>query len=81
MSEDEGGVYVMRVEPDSIADEAGIEAHDLIMEINKQPTRTVGDLRELTSELKSGMNLLFLVKRWDRRAGELITLFLTGSVP
>ena len=71
----------MRVEPDSIADEAGIEAHDLIMEINKKPTRTVGDLRELTSELNSGMNLLFLVKRWDRGAGEIITLFLTGSVP
>ncbi len=81
LSEEEGGVYVMRVEPDSIADEAGIEAHDLIMEINKTPTRTVGDVRELTSELKSGMNLLFLVKRWDRGAGEIITLFLTGTVP
>ena len=81
LSEEEGGVYVMRVEPDSIADEAGIQAHDLIMEINKTPTRTIGDLRKLTSDLKSGTNLLFLVKRWDRGAGEIITLFLTGSVP
>lgn len=81
LSEEEGGVYVMRVEPDSIAAEAGIEAHDLIMEINKNPIHTVGDLREFTSGLKSGMNLLFLVKRWDRGGGEIITLFLTGSVP
>ena len=81
LSDEEGGVYVMRVEPDSIAAEAGIEAHDLIMEINKKPIHTVADLRELTSELKSGMNLLFLVKRWDRGAGEIITLFLTGTVP
>ena len=81
MSEEEGGVYVMRVEPESIADEAGIEAHDLILEINKKPTRTVADLRQLTSELESGMNLLFLVKRWNRGAGEMRTLFLSGSVP
>ena len=81
LSEEEGGVYVMRVEPESIADEAGIEAHDLILEINKKPTRTVADLRQLTSELESGMNLLFLVKRWNRGAGEMRTLFLSGSVP
>lgn len=81
LSEEEGGVYVMRVEPDSIADEAGIQAHDLIMEINKTPTRTIADLRKLTSDLKSGTNLLFLVKRWDRGTGETITLFLTGAVP
>ena len=71
----------MRVEPDSIADEARIRPHDLIMEINKKPTRTIEDLRELTSDLKSGMNLLFLVKRWDRGTGEITTLFLGGSVP
>ena len=81
LSEEEGGVYVMRVEPGSIADEAGIQDHDLIIEINKKPTRTIGDLREVTSDLKSGMNLLFLVKRWDRGTGEIIALFLTGSVP
>lgn len=79
--EEEGGVYVVRVEPDSIADEARIRPHDLIMEINKKPTRTVGDLTDLTSELKSGMNLLFLVKRWERGSGDVSTLFLTGSVP
>ena len=81
LSEEESGVYVMRVEPDSIADEARIRPHDLIMEINKKPTRTIGDLRELTSDLTAGMNLLFLVKRWDREAGEITTLFLTGAVP
>lgn len=81
LSEEEAGVYVTRVEPDSIADEARIRPHDLIMEINKKPTRSVDDLKDVTSELKSGMNLLFLVKRWDRAAGELTTLFLTGSVP
>ena len=81
LSEEQGGVYVMSVEPDSIADEAQIRPHDLIMEINKKPTRNIGDLQNLTAELKSGMNLLFLVKRWDRRAGELTALFLTGSVP
>ena len=81
LSEEEGGVYVISVEPDSIADEARIRPHDLIMEINKRPTRTLRDLTDLASELKSGMNLLFLVKRWDRGAGEIIALYLAATVP
>lgn len=81
LSEEEGGVYVVSVEPDSIADQARIRPHDLIIEINKQPTHAIGDLTDLTSELKSGMDLLFLVKRWDRGAGEVIALYLAATVP
>ena len=81
LSEEEGGVYVVSIEPDSIADEARIRPHDLIIEINKKPTRTIADLTNLTSELKSGMDLLFLVKRWDRGAGEVIALYLAATVP
>ena len=81
LSENEDGVYVMAVEPGSIADEARIRPHDLIMEINKTPTRTRRDLTDLTSELKSGDNLLFLVKRWDRGAREIVTLYLAATVP
>ncbi len=81
LSEEEGGVYVVSVEPESIADEARIRPHDLIIEINKKPIRTIADLTDLTSELKSGMDLLFLVKRWDRGAGEVLALYLAATVP
>ena len=71
LSEDEGGIIVRSVDPDSIADQAGIRRYDVILEINKKPTRTVQEFKGITSQLESGMDILFLVKRWEpqRRRG------------
>lgn len=79
LSEDEGGVLVGSVEPDSIADEAGIRRNDVIIEINRKLTRTVRDLKDITSQLESGMDILFLVKRWEGSTEEVITLYLAAK--
>ncbi len=81
LSEDEGGVFVRSVDPDSIAEEAGLRRYDVIIEINKKPTRTIQDLTDITSQLESGMDILFLVKRWEGSTGEVTTLYLVATAP
>ena len=69
------------MKPESIADEAGLRRHDIIIEINKTPVTSTRDLREISSQLESGMNILFLVKRWEPTTEESIMLYLATTVP
>jgi serine protease Do len=54
---------VRNVEEGSPADEAGIRQGDLITEVNRQPVRTVDDLRRAVDQTKSGQTALFRVHR------------------
>ena len=56
---DQEGVVVTRVEPDSVATEAGIQPRDLIVSANGKPIRSTADFRDATTEenLKSGVRL------------------------
>jgi serine protease Do len=57
------GLVVRDVEEGSPADEAGIRRGDLITEVNRQPVRTVDDLRRAVDQTKSGQTALFRVHR------------------
>ncbi|PIP20219.1 MAG: hypothetical protein COX40_05925 [Candidatus Omnitrophica bacterium CG23_combo_of_CG06-09_8_20_14_all_40_11] len=50
--EEKKGVVVVDVEPDSPADEAGIIAPDVILEINKQAVKNISDYQKITKALK-----------------------------
>ena len=50
--EEKRGVVVVDVEPDSPADEAGIVAPDVILEINKQAVKNMSDYQRITQGLK-----------------------------
>jgi len=50
--QEQTGVLVLDVEPNSAADSAGIIAGDVIVEINKQPVKDVADYNRLTKGLK-----------------------------
>jgi serine protease Do len=65
------GVVITGVEPGSLADEAGLEEGDVILEINRKPVRDLADYRKTVAETKKGARLLFLVKR------EGASLFIT----
>ena len=81
LTDEDGGVYVSKVEPDSIAQEAGLKRDDVIIEINKKPIGNTQDLKTIVSELESGMDIVFLVKRWEEETREAITLYLATTIP
>jgi len=60
---DRSGVVVANVQPGSLADEAGMQAGDVIREANRMPVKDLNDYNAALS--KSGRNkpVLFLVKR------------------
>ena len=57
------GVVVVNVEPDSAAEQAGLQRGDVIREINRQPVKSVKDFEKLASAVKKGERVLMLVSR------------------
>ncbi len=60
-----GGVRIGTVMPDSAADKAGIQADDLITQLNGKPTTTTADIIRVIQEAKVGDTLKFTVKRGE----------------
>ena len=74
------GVVVNDVKPNSFADDIGVSRGDVIVEINKQPVTTEDDFNRIASGLKSGQDVVFLVR--PRGAGaQGGTLFMGGTLP
>jgi serine protease Do len=73
------GVIVTDVKPGSFADDLGFNRGDVIQEINRQPVNNEDDFRKITSQLKSGQDVAFLVRQGrGRNSG---TIFLSGTLP
>jgi serine protease Do len=68
------------VKPSSFADDVGLSRGDVILEINKQPVDSEGDFSRVSSSLKSGQDVVFLVRQRGsgRQDG---TIFLAGTLP
>jgi serine protease Do len=61
------GVVISGVEPGSTAEEAGLRAGDVIMEINRQPVRNVGDFKRVAGKLSKKESTLMLINRQGRK--------------
>jgi serine protease Do len=73
------GVIVQDVKPGSFGDDVNLSRGDVILEINKQPVNSADDFRKIQSQLKSGQDVVFLVRQGrGRNAG---TIFLAGTLP
>ena len=59
------GLVVQDVDPDGRAADAGIQAGDVIQEVNRQPVKTVDDLRT-AARRTADKPLLLLVNRQGR---------------
>lgn len=65
LSPNETGVVVTQVQGGSAADDAGLEAGDLIKGANRQAITNIKDFRRVISQRKKGEGLLLLVQRGD----------------
>jgi serine protease Do len=73
------GVIVQDVRAGSFGEDVGLSRGDVILEINKQPVNNEDDFRKVQSQLKSGQDVVFLVRQGrGRNAG---TIFLAGTLP
>jgi serine protease Do len=74
------GVVVQDVKPGSFADDVGLTRGDIVLEINKQPVNSEEDFDHIQSSLKSGQDVVFLVRQrgGGRNDG---TIFLAGTLP
>src|SRR5262245_23745259 len=58
----DSGVLVTGVAPDGAAAEAGVKAGDVILQVNRKPVGSVGQVKKQVAEVPSGKPLLLLVR-------------------
>jgi len=74
------GVIVQEVKPGSFAEDIGLQRGDIVLEVNKQPVNGEEEFSKVVSALKSGQDVVFLVRQ--RGAGRQDgTIFLAGTLP
>jgi serine protease Do len=74
------GVIVQDVKPNSFAEDVNLGRGDIILEVNKQPVNSEEDFSRIESSMKSGQDVVFLVRQRgsSRQDG---TIFLAGTLP
>jgi len=74
------GVIVQDVKPGSFAEDVNLARGDIILEINKQPVNSEEDFARIESNMKSGQDVVFLVRpRGSSRQDG--TIFDAGTLP
>jgi len=73
------GVIVQDVKPGSFAEDVNLSRGDIILQINKQPVNSEEDFSRIESSMKSGQDVVFLVRQRgsSRQDG---TIFLAGTL-
>jgi serine protease Do len=74
------GTVVSDVKQGSFAEDVGLGRGDVILEVNKQPVNNQDDFSKIESSLKSGQDVVFLVRQRGSRAQDG-TIFLAGTLP
>ncbi len=74
------GVVVQDVKQGSFAEDLGLNRGDVVLEVNKQPVNNPDDFVKIESSLKSGQDVVFLVRPRGARAQDG-TIFLAGTLP
>ena len=74
------GVIVQDVKPGSFAEDVNLARGDIILEINKQPVNSEEDFARIESSMKSGQDVVFLVRPrgTSKQDG---TIFDAGTLP
>ncbi len=78
----QGGVLVTSVQPGSFADDLspfGLQKGDIIVEVNRKAITNAENFRGIINALKSGEDVVFVVKKAQAR--DKISEFLGGTLP
>jgi serine protease Do len=74
------GVIVQDVKPGSFAEDINLSRGDVVLEINKQPVNSEDDFTKVESSMKSGQDVVFLVRPRGSTAQDG-TIFMAGTLP
>jgi len=74
------GVIVQDVKPGSFAEDVNLARGDIILEVNKQPVNSEEEFAKIESSLKSGQDVVFLVRQRGSSAQDG-TIFDAGTLP
>jgi serine protease Do len=74
------GVVVQDVKQGSFAEDLGLNRGDVVLEVNKQPVNSPDDFTKIEASLKSGQDVVFLVRPRGARSQDG-TIFLAGTLP
>jgi len=74
------GVVVQDVKAGSFAEDIGLNRGDVVLEVNKQAVNSPDDFMKIESSLKSGQDVVFLVRPRGSRPSDG-TIFLAGTLP
>lgn len=73
------GVLVTDVKADSFADDIQLQPGMVILQVNRQPVNSEEEFRKITSQLKSGQDVVFLVLQGRGASSQRI--FVSGTLP
>jgi serine protease Do len=73
------GVIVQDVKPGSFAEDIGVSRGDVILEVNKQPVNNEDDFAKVESSMKSGQDVVFLVRQRGSSPQDG-TIFMAGTL-
>jgi len=74
------GVIVTDVKPGSFAEDILVQPGLVILKVNRQPVNNEDEFKKITSQLKSGQDVVF-VARTGGRGATAETVFLSGTLP
>ena len=75
-----GGALIDSVENGSFAEDIGLQKHDVITAINRQPVNGPEDIQRIQKTLKAGDSVAFKVMRSGRRGGDWQSIYLAGEL-
>ena len=75
------GVLITQVEPDSLADDMGLQPNDIITSINRQPVTSYDELKQIQNSLKPGQSVLFRIMRAAGRNQQWTSTWAEGKIP
>src|SRR5580658_7733275 len=73
------GVIVQDIKPGSFAEDVDLSRGDVILEVNKQPVNSEEEFAKVESSMKSGQDVVFLVRKRGSTAQDG-TIFLPGTL-